>query len=309
VIVKVLITGVNGMVGKNLAERLAANKGIELLVPRRYDLDLLEQRAVKAYMLDNRPDFVFHLAAKVGGIQANISNPVGFFVDNMLMSTHVIMSAVEAGVEQLINLGSSCMYPRNREVLCEADILTGELEPTNEGYALAKISATQLCRYISDSKKLYYKTVVPCNLYGRYDHFDDNRSHMVPAVIRKMYEAKKENMSKVSIWGDGESRREFMYVDDLVDFLLLAMADIKRLPSIVNAGLGFDYSIDDYYQIAAAIVGYKGGFSHDTSKPSGMKKKMLNVSVSNELGWKAKIPLEDGMKKLYRYYLNEVIND
>ena len=306
---KVLITGANGMVGRNLAERLADNNNYELLVPRRHDLNLLEKSAVEAYMLDHRPDFIFHLAAKVGGIQANISKPVEFFVENMLMSTHVIMSAVEAEVKQLINLGSSCMYPRNREVLCEADILTGELEPTNESYALAKISATQLCRYLSDSKKLYYKTVVPCNLYGRYDHFDENRSHMIPAVIRKIHEAKKENISRVSIWGDGKSRREFMYVDDLVDFLLLAMTDIKKLPNLVNAGLGFDHSIDDYYQMAAVVVGYEGRFLHDISKPSGMKKKMLDVSVSHKLGWKAKTPLEDGMKKLYHYYLNEVVND
>lgn len=301
---KVLITGANGMVGRNLTERLAGDQNIEVLAPSRGDLDLLEQHAVKAYMVDNKPDFVFHLAAKVGGIQANISKPVEFFVENTLMSTHVIMAASEAGVEQFINLGSSCMYPRNRELLCETDILRGELEPTNEGYALAKISAARLCQYIADSKGVDYKTVVPCNLYGRYDHFEESRSHMIPAVIRKIHEAKQGSISEVSVWGDGESRREFMDVDDLVDFLLLTMNDIKKLPTVINVGLGVDYSINEYYQTGAKVLGYEGSFIHDLTKPSGMKRKMLDVSAANKLGWIAKISLEDGMKKLYSYYLN-----
>jgi len=248
------------------------------------------------------------LAAKVGGIQANMNEPVDFLVENNLMNTYVIMGAVSAGVTQLLNLGSSCMYPRGRDILHESDMLTGELEPTNEGYALAKVMAARLCQYITKSKGLTYKTIVPCNIYGRYDHFDAVRSHMVPAVIRKLHEAKIKGDRKVSIWGDGESRREFMYVEDLIDFLVWAMPHMEQLPDMINVGLGVDYSINEYYQVGAEMMGYEGLFTHDLSKPAGMRRKMMDVSKSLELGWKAKTSLQDGMKQTYEYYLNEVFH-
>jgi len=306
---KVLVTGATGMVGKNLVERLSADQNIELIVPKRSDLNLLDQQAVSSYMTVQKPDFVFHLAAKVGGIQANINEPVEFLVENTLMNTHVIMAAMASGVKQLVNLGSSCMYPKGREVLRESDVLTGELEPTNEGYALAKLSAARLCQYIASSKGLAYKTIVPCNLYGRYDHFDAVRSHMVPAVIRKIHEAKESGLAEVSVWGDGESRREFMYVDDLIDFLIFAMSDMEKLPDMINVGLGFDYSINEYYQTGASVVGYQGSFTHDLSKPAGMRRKLLDVSMSNALGWEAKTSLVEGMKRMHEYYVKEVLND
>jgi len=187
---KVLITGANGMVGKNLVERLMGQKSMQLLTPNRAELNLLNQQAVNDYYLKEKPDFVFHLAAKVGGIQANINEPVPFLVENTLINTHVIMGAMNVGVKHFLNLGSSCMYPRGRDVLHESDMLTGELEPTNEGYALAKVMASRLCQYMTESKAVAYKTIVPCNIYGCYDHFDAVRSHMVPAVIRKFQEAK-----------------------------------------------------------------------------------------------------------------------
>lgn len=306
--VKVLVTGANGMVGKNLVERLAMQGDLDVLAPLRSELNLLDQHLVTAYMQEHRPDFVFHLAAKVGGIQANINEPVEFLVENTMMNTHVIMAAMESGVQQFINLGSSCMYPRNRDILHESDVLTGELEPTNEGYALAKLTAARLCQYITKTKGLMYKTVVPCNLYGRYDHFDAVRSHMVPAVIRKMHEAKDNKAKGVSIWGDGESRREFMYVDDLIDFMLLAMSDMQALPDIINVGLGFDYSINEYYKIGAEVIVYNGIFTHDLEKPAGMRRKMMDVSSAHAMGWKAKTSLQDGMKYMYDYYLNEVVD-
>lgn len=299
---KVLVTGANGMVGRNLAERLMPDRNIELLMPGRCELNLLDRQEVAAYMERNRPDVVFHLAARVGGIQANISNPVEFLADNMLMNTHVIIEAMNAGVNKLINMGSSCMYPRGREILRESDILTGELEPTNEGYALAKISAARLCEYITRTKGLMFKTVIPCNLYGRHDHFGAERSHLVPAVIRKLHEAREANEYQVSIWGDGESRREFMYVDDLVDFLMLAMGQIESLPGMINVGPGLDYTINEYYRIGAGIIGYEGEFIHDLSKPAGMRCKLMDVSAVHGLGWKAKTSLEEGMKKTYDYF-------
>jgi len=306
---KVLITGANGMVGKNLVERLTLNKNLELLTPKRSVLNLLDQDAVIAYMHEHQPDIVFHLAAKVGGIQANINEPVEFLVENTLMNTHVIMGAAHAGVKQLLNLGSSCMYPRGRDVLHESDMLTGELEPTNEGYALAKVMAARLCQYITKSKRLTYKTIVPCNIYGRYDHFDAVRSHMVPAVIRKLHEAKVRGDSEVSIWGDGESRREFMYVEDLIDFLVWAMSHMQELPDMVNVGLGVDYSINEYYRVGAEVIGYTGAFTHDLSKPAGMRRKMMDVSLSQDLGWTAATSLRDGVEKTYEHYLREVIYD
>ncbi len=291
------------MLGRNLAERLAVDQSIDLITPGRNELDLLDQQAVAAYMANSKPDFVFHLAAKVGGIQANINEPVEFLADNLLMNTHVILEAMNAGVKRLVNLGSSCMYPRGRDILRESDMLTGELEPTNEGYALAKISAAKLCEYINRTKGLMYKTVIPCNLYGRYDHFDVERSHMVPAVIRKLHEAKNIGALEVGIWGDGESRREFMYVDDLVDFLVLAMERIEEFPGMVNVGLGYDYSVNDYYRIGAEVVGCEVGFVHDLSKPAGMRRKLMDVSGAEALGWKAKTTLEAGMRMTYFYFL------
>jgi GDP-L-fucose synthase len=305
---KVLVTGANGMVGKNLVERLIANEHMMLFMPRRTELDLLDKTSVFDYMHEKKPDFVVHLAAKVGGIQANMNEPVDFLVENNLMNTYVIMGAVSAGVTQLLNLGSSCMYPRGRDILHESDMLTGELEPTNEGYALAKVMAARLCQYITKSKGLTYKTIVPCNIYGRYDHFDAVRSHMVPAVIRKLHEAKIKGDRKVSIWGDGESRREFMYVEDLIDFLVWAMPHMEQLPDMINVGLGVDYSINEYYQVGAEMMGYEGLFTHDLSKPAGMRRKMMDVSKSLELGWRAKTSLQDGMKQTYEYYLNEVFH-
>jgi len=306
---KVFITGANGMVGRNLVERLEVQQGVQLLTPSRKELDLLNQQEVNGYLLKEKPDFVFHLAAKVGGIQANINEPVEFLVENTLMNTHVIMAALAAGVPKFINLGSSCMYPRGRDILHENDILTGELEPTNEGYALSKLTSARLCQYISKSKGLMYKTIVPCNLYGRYDHFDAVRSHMVPAVIRKMHEAKESGATTVDIWGDGESRREFMYVDDLIDFLVFVMPDMSQVPDILNVGLGIDYSVNEYYEAGAEVVGYQGSFTHDLSKPAGMRKKLMDVSCSHELGWRAKTSLREGMTQMYQYYLKEVLHD
>lgn len=300
---KVMVTGATGMVGRNLVDRLSCKEGITLLTPDRGDVDLLDQQAVLSYMKSEAPDFVYHLAAKVGGIGANLNEPVEFLSENILTGMHVILAARDAGVSQLINLGSSCMYPKDRARLQEEDILTGALEPTNEGYALAKISAALLCRYIHKKEGLQYKTLIPCNLYGKYDHFDPERSHMVPAVIRKLHLAKQDGELEVAIWGDGKSRREFMYVDDLVDFLLLAFERIEELPELLNVGLGYDYSIDEYYQVGAEIVDFDGNFSHDLDKPAGMRRKLMDVSKAHAFGWEAKTSLQDGMSKTYQFYL------
>ncbi|MGP9765415.1 GDP-L-fucose synthase family protein [Halomonas sp. AOP13-D3-9] len=310
---KILLTGSSGMVGKNILEHPAAENH-EFITPSSKELNLLDLQAVRAFYKQHQPDCVIHAAGRVGGIQANMANPVGFLVDNTLMGVNVINSAHEAGIKHLLNLASSCMYPRAAaNPLQEDDILKGELEPTNEGYALAKITATRLCEYISRTDKdAQFCTLIPSNLYGRYDKFDPANSHMIPAVIRKVHEAKVAGSQEVEIWGDGEARREFMYAQDLADFIFLIiekMAQQTEVPELMNVGLGRDYSINQYYKAVADVIGYQGEFVHDLTRPVGMRQKLIDSSVANSLGWKADNTLVDGIEKTYRYFIEDVLND
>lgn len=300
---KILVTGATGMVGRNLVPELAQQKNTQVLVPTRNELNLLNQQAVESYLQTHMPDLIIHLAAKVGGIQANIAEPVQFLADNVSMNINVINAALKLRIPKLLNIGSSCMYPKNRDNLHETDLLTGALEPTNEGYALAKIMSVKLCEYITKQHGLAYKSIIPTNLYGPYDNFDIVRSHLIPAMITKIYQAKHSG-AEVVIWGNGEARREFMHVKDLVDFILLAVNKIIELPYYINVGLGYDYSINEYYQVAAKVIGYTGRFTHDFSKPAGMRRKLLDVKHASKLGWCAKISLEDGLQDTYQYFLS-----
>jgi len=305
----VLITGSHGMVGRNIVE-FEKSKNYTLLTPKSSELNLLDRKSVDDYIKLHNPDIVIHCAGIVGGIQANMSNPVRFLVDNTQMGLNLIMGAKEAGVKYLMNMSSSCMYPRAaKNPLSEELILKGELEPTNEGYAIAKITATRLCEYISREDATYsYKTVIPCNLYGRYDKFDPKHSHMLPAVIKKIDEAKKSNHKTLDIWGDGEARREFMYAEDLADFVYYALENFENMPQNINVGLGHDYTINEYYKAIAEVVGYDGEFVHDLSKPVGMKQKLIDDTKLQKFGWHYKTSLSDGIKKTYEYYLKEVVN-
>lgn len=300
---KILLTGSNGMVGKNILED-PNSKNYDFLVPSRKELNLLDYKAVFEYTKNNKPDFIIHAAGVVGGIQANISNPVKFLVENMDMGRNIIMSAKNNGIRNLINLSSSCMYPRNAiNPLSEDLILKGELEPTNEGYALAKILSTKLCEYVSkeDDRNLY-KTIIPCNLYGRFDKFEPEHSHMVPAVIRKLHIAKRQKKDSIEIWGNGEARREFMFAGDLADFIFFAINNFEKMPQNTNVGLGLDYSINDYYKIIANVVGYKGKFEHDLTKPVGMKQKLIDDTNLKKFGWQNKTDLLEGLTKTYNFY-------
>lgn len=288
------------MVGRHLVKALLPD--YQLLTPSRSDLDLKDNSATRSYINKNKPDCLIHLAAKVGGIAANIADPVGFYIENARINANVIYASLKEEVPYLLNLGSSCMYPANRESLSEEDLLDGKLEPTNEGYALTKISATKLCSFISKQYSLQYKTIIPCNLYGPYDKFDNQRAHLIPAIIQKMHRAKMNNESVVTIWGSGKARREFMYVDDLVCFILLAIQKIEALPSWINVGLGRDYSVNDYYHAVADILGYSAQFEYDLAKPDGMLRKLLNVDKAKTLGWSAKTTLEEGIRNTYDYY-------
>ncbi len=301
---KVWITGGSGMVGRNLIEK-NNNKSFKLLCPNRAELDLTKIKRIKEWLAINKPDIVIHSAAKVGGIHANIAEPTSFLLTNIKINNNVIEASYESKIKYFLNLGSSCMYPRNAEnPLKENSILTSDLEPTNEGYALAKICAAKLCEYLSvEDKSIFYKTLIPCNLYGRYDSFSTQRSHLIPSIIVKLHTAITNNINEVEIWGDGSVRREFMYSSDLAEAIWFCLHNIKKLPDCLNVGCGRDYSILEFYQIAAKILNYTGAFKFDKDKPQGMKRKIVNSKNINLLGWEAKTTLEEGIKKTYDFYI------
>lgn len=304
---KILLTGSTGMVGRNILENNNISK-FDILSPDSSALNLLNYSDVDKYIKINNPDFVIHAAGKVGGIQANMTQPVSFLVENMDMGRNVILASKNNEVKNLINLSSSCMYPRAaKNPLSEELILKGELEPTNEGYALAKIMTTKLCEYIHKEDASYnYKTIIPCNLYGKYDKFDPIHSHMLPAVIKKIHEAKINNQKQIDIWGDGTARREFMYAGDLADFIYQAIQQFDKLPQNINVGLGIDYAINEYYSAIANVIGYQGKFINDLTKPIGMKQKLIDDTNLNKFGWKHKTSLVDGIGKTYEYFKTQL---
>lgn len=295
------------MVGRNIQNHPSASEHA-WLTPGSAVLNLLDYATVKQYFEVHRPDAVIHAAGRVGGIQANMREPVRFLVDNLDMGRNVLMAAAETGVARLINFGSTCMYPKDQQgALAEGDVLTGMLEPTNEGYALAKITVARLADYLGrENPQLQYKTVIPCNLYGPYDKFDPRWSHMIPAVIHKLHEAKQQGLDSVEIWGSGQARREFLYAGDLADAVMRALTNFESLPSMINIGLGHDYTVNQYYEIAAKVVGYQGGFHHDLSKPTGMQRKLSDTRRAVEWGWQPGHTLEQGLAKTYQYYLNQL---
>ncbi|MCL9805115.1 GDP-L-fucose synthase [Flavobacterium amniphilum] len=307
---KILITGSNGMVGKNILEHPKAIFH-DFLTPSSSELNLTDFLQVDNYIKKNQPDCIIHAAGLVGGIQANIARPVDFLVTNVDMGRNILMAAKDNNVKNFMNMASSCMYPRHAQnPLKEEMILQGELEPTNEGYALAKIFSTRLCEYINkENPEFQYKTVIPCNLYGKYDKFKPEHSHMVPAVIKKIYEAKQNNSPEIDIWGDGLARREFMYAGDLADFVFYALDNFKSMPQNINVGLGYDYTINEYYEAIAGILDFKGKFIHDLTKPVGMKQKLIDDSKLKSFGWKHQTSLEDGIKKTVEYFKSAVLND
>ena len=301
---KILVTGSGGLVGHNVISNESICKNT-LLTPRSKELNLLDSTAVRNYVSKNKPDMIIHCAGKVGGIQANMNDLYGFFTDNAIMGINIVKTAKDCGVKKFINLSSSCTYPRDYiNPLKEEYTLKAELEPTNEGYALAKLSILKMCEYISKEYPGYqYKTLIPCNLYGKWDKFTEQNSHMIPSVIKKLYLAKCDNQKNVEIWGDGNARREFMYAGDLADCIAFVIENFDKVPVLMNVGLGYDYTINEYYETIKKIVGYTGNFTHDLSKPVGMKQKLLDVSREKELGWNPKTSLEDGIRETYRYFL------
>jgi GDP-L-fucose synthase len=307
---RILVTGSTGMVGRNLLNHPKASN-YEILAPQKANLNLLSFENVVEYLSQRRPDLIIHLAGKVGGIKANIADPYGFFSENLVINYNVIKGAEVTGVNKLINLGSSCMYPKDaKNPLKEDQILAGFLEPTNEGYALSKIVAQRMCAYISNqSQNFKYKTIIPCNLYGPFDKFDAVNAHLISAVIRKIHVSLKEYQPNVTIWGDGSSRREFMYVEDLVELLWDACDRFDSLPALMNAGIGHDHSVLEYYENVANVLGYSGDFSFDINQPVGMAQKLVCSRKANDWGWKAQTDLLVGIEKTYEYYLGTEENE
>jgi len=300
---RIFLTGGAGMVGRNIQEHPAA-AGCEFFAPDIAELDLFNFEAVKDYILKVKPDFIVHAAGRVGGIQANMAHPVAFLLENLDMGRNLVWAAKQCGVKRLINLGSSCMYPRNApNPLKEELVLQGELEPTNEGYAIAKVVVSRLCSYISrENPEFRYKTLIPCNLYGRWDKFSPEHSHMIPAVIRKLHAAKLNGDKSVEIWGDGTARREFMYAGDVAGCIHRAITDFDTMPELMNVGLGEDHSVNDYYRTVAEVVGYTGAFTHDLTKPAGMARKLVDASRVNAWGWKPAVSLKDGIAAAYEFF-------
>jgi len=296
------------MVGRNILEHPAIGE-FEVLAPSSRELDLRDFNAVRAYMSKYQPAMVIHAAGKVGGIQANMREPVSFLMDNLDMGRNIVLASRQVGIRRLINLASSCMYPRNHsEPLSEEMVLTGELEPTNEGYALAKVVTARLCDYIMREDASYkFKTLIPCNLYGRHDKFDPVHSHLLPAIIHKVHQAKLNHQKTVEIWGDGTARREFMYAGDLADALVRAINHFDSLPSYMNVGLGYDFTISEYYHAAAEAMGYDGTFVYDHTKPVGMARKLVNIDRQQAWGWNAQSDLRAGVEKTYEFYLKEYL--
>jgi GDP-L-fucose synthase len=302
---KIYVAGHRGLVGSALCRRLADGGYKNLITRTSKELDLSRQADVEAFFEQERPEYVFLAAAKVGGILANSTYKAEFIYDNIMIAANVINASYKAGVKKLLNLGSSCIYPKLApHPMKEEYLLTGPLEPTNEPYAIAKIAAIKLCRYYNEQYGTNFLSVMPTNLYGPNDNFDLETSHVLPALMRKFHEAKLANRPSVTLWGTGKPYREFLNVDDLADACLFLMEkhDARDIGEFMNIGTGTDITIRDLALLIKRIVGYDGTIEHDLTKPDGTPKKLLDVRRMKTLGWQAKIGLEEGIRQTYDHY-------
>lgn len=298
---RIIITGAAGMVGRSLLARLRSQYD-QVIGLTRKECDLESREEVRRVFTELRPDYVFHLAARVGGIKANMSDPVGFLQSNLLSSCHVIESSYQVGVKKFLYLGSSCIYPREcPQPMKEEYLLTGPLEPTNEGYALAKIAGLRLAQYYQRQYGMNVVVPLPCNIYGPGDSFDLNHCHVLSALVKRFADAHTTNAPSVTLWGTGAARREFIYIDDVVDGILFTMENVNDSGHL-NLGSGVDSSIRELAQTVAEQVGYRGRIEWDPSKPDGMPRKCLDVSRMADLGFRAKTKLTDGIQQVIRDY-------
>ena len=302
---KIFIAGHRGLVGSAIVRRLKKEGYNNLVVRSHSELDLTRQEDVEAFFEKERPEYVFLAAARVGGILANSTYKAEFIYDNIMIAANVINTSYKYGVKKLLNLGSSCIYPKHApQPMKEEYLLSGKLEPTNEPYAIAKIAAIKLCRYYNEQYGTNFISVMPTNLYGPNDNFDLKTSHVLPALIRKFHDAKVEGKDKVVLWGTGTPRREFLYVDDLADACLDLMQDYdaRDIGEFVNIGTGEDITIKQLAELISSIVGFKGDIVWDRDKPDGTPQKLLDVSRINKMGWKARTGLKQGIIQTYDWY-------
>ena len=320
---RIYVAGHRGLVGSALVRRLQAAGHTRLLTRTHAELDLTDAAATQAFFQAEKPTHVFLAAAKVGGIVANNTYPAEFIRDNLAIQTHVIHAAWQAGVQRLLFLGSSCIYPKLApQPMRERDLLTGPLEPTNRPYALAKIAGIEMCWSYNRQYGTRYLAAMPTNLYGPGDNYHPTNSHVIPALIRKFHEAKLRGDSVVTVWGTGTPRREFLYSDDMADacvylmglpddrFQALLGSDESQSgrfePPLVNVGVGEDVTIADLAATVARVVGYSGGIVYDTSKPDGTPRKLMDVGLLASAGWRASTRLEDGLKVAYAEFVAQV---
>jgi GDP-L-fucose synthase len=301
---RVFVTGHRGMVGSACVRRLSS-EGVDVITAGRADVDLRTQQAVADFMAATKPDVVIVAAAKVGGILANDTYPAEFLYDNLMIETNLVQAAHQEGVRKLLFLGSSCIYPRDApQPITEDALLTGPLEKTNEWYAIAKIAGIKLCQAYRRQYGCDFISAMPCNLYGPNDSFHPERSHVIPGMIRRFHEAARRGDDIVTCWGTGTPRREFLHVDDLADacvFLLKTYSGEGHL----NIGTGSDITVAALADTVAAVTGYAGRIAWDTTKPDGTMRKVMDVSRLTALGWRARIPVADGLRSAYRWFLEQ----
>jgi GDP-L-fucose synthase len=300
----IYLAGHRGMVGRAIHRALdARGLGGQVVTRTSSDLDLRDQAAVDAFFAAERPDVVILAAAKVGGILANAESPADFLYDNLVIAANVIHAAHSTGVRKLVNLGSSCIYPREApQPMPESSLLTGPLESTNRAYAVAKIAAIELCDAYRAQHGDDFVSAMPTNLYGPFDNFDLRTSHVLPALLRKAHEAKERGDTSLEVWGSGRPRREFLHVDDVADAVLFLLEHVSA-PGPINVGSGEDLSIRDLAETIADVVGFEGQLVFDPSKPDGTPRKLMDVSRLASMGWTASIPLREGIEATYAWYL------
>lgn len=304
---KIFVAGHRGMVGSAIVRKLKERGEDDLLLRTSAELDLRSQEATDRFFAEERPTHVYLAAAKVGGIHANNTYRAEFLYDNLAIATHTIHSAWKHGVEKLLFLGSSCIYPKFAEQpLREESLLTGALEPTNEPYAIAKIAGIKLCETYRQQYGCHFISAMPTNLYGPNDNFDLQNSHVLPALIRKFYEAVEAGASEVEVWGSGNPRREFLHVDDMAEASLYLM-DHYDGASFVNVGTGEDISIRELAELIAEVAGFEGELKFDASKPDGTPRKLLDMSKMHGMGWRHKIELREGIAEVYKNYAAHIV--
>lgn len=313
---KIYIAGHTGLVGSAILRCLKKQGYLNFITRTHKELDLTDQKATADFFSKEKPEYVFLAAAKVGGIVPNITLPAQFLYENMQITANIIHQSYLNGVKKLLYLGSSCIYPKNaRQPMKEEVLLAGYPEPTNEPYVIAKISAIKMCQSYNRQYGTNFIAVMPASLYGPGDHFDPEKSHVLPTLLRKFHEAKIQNKKEVIAWGTGKPRREFLYIDELAEGCAFMMKNFnptksqnEKGPIYLNIGPGKDISIRELANLIKKMIGFKGNIVWDKSKPDGVYRKLLNVEKINKLGWKYKIQLEDGLKKTYAWYLKSIKN-